>query len=122
MPKTRILLVDDEELIRRSLEVNLRREGFEIFSVASAEAALATLQHQPCDLLLTDYFMEGMTGTDLLKEVKKLYPQIKVIIFSGYEKKDSAEEMLRLDADDFICKPIDFEDLLERIAGVLAQK
>lgn len=122
MSKTRILLVDDEELIRLSLEINLRREGFEIRSVTSGEEALALLPEYPCDLLLTDYFMEGMTGTNLLKEVKKLYPQIRVMIFSGYEKKDTAAEMLHLGADDFICKPLEFEELLKRIAAVFANQ
>ena len=120
MAKTRILLVDDEELVRRSLEANLREEGFELASAASAEEALAILQEQPCDLLLTDYLMEGMTGIELLKKTKELYPQVKIIVFSGYEGKDSSEEILRLGANGFLCKPIDFDELLARIAEVLA--
>ncbi len=119
MAKARILLVDDEELVRRSLEANLKREGFEMASASSAEEALSRMQQFPCDLLLTDYLMEGMTGIDLLKKAKELYPQVKVIVFSGYEEKDSAEEILRLGANCFLCKPIDFEELLARIDEVL---
>jgi len=119
MIKARILLVDDEELVRRSLAVNLKREGFELSSAASAEEALAILKEEPYDLLLTDYLMEGMTGIELLKLAKELNPQMKVIVFSGYEDKDSSDEIIRLGANGFICKPVDFEELLERIAAVL---
>jgi len=120
MAKAKILLVDDEELVRRSLEANLKREGFELDSAASGEEALAILQECPCDLLLTDNLMEGMTGIELLKKAKALYPEVKVIVFSGYEEKDSAEEVLCLGANCFLCKPIDFEELIERIDAVLA--
>lgn len=119
MANTRILLVDDEELVRRSLEANLMREGFEMSSASSAEDALAILRKWPCDLLLSDYLMEGMTGIELLKKAKELYPQIKVIIFSGQKEKDSAPEIVNFDENGFLCKPIDFEELLERIDIVL---
>ncbi len=122
MDKQSILLVDDELLIRRALEYNLQREGFDVRSAEDGEQALAILQERSFGLVLTDYLMEGMNGIELMKLARKLYPQIKVIIFSGYEDKGSTDEILGLGADDFLCKPINFNDLLERILSVLKFK
>jgi two-component system response regulator YesN len=120
MIKAKILLVDDDELVRRSLELNLKLEGFELSSsAASAEEALVLLKEESYDLLLTDYLMEGMTGIELLKLAKELYPPMKVIVLSGYEGEDSAAEIIRLGANDFLRKPVDIEELLARITAVL---
>ena len=119
MDNKSILLADDELLLLKSLESNLKREGYEVTPVENAEQAITCLQKRSFDLLLTDYLMEDMTGVELLVEAKKLQPQIKVIVFSGYEDKDSAEIIKGLGADDFFCKPIDFDELLERISKVL---
>ena len=109
-----ILLVDDEELLRLSLQVNMEREGFAVDTAESGEEALTALQDCPYSLLLTDYLMVGISGIELMQQAKSLHPGIKVIVFSGYEDLDLTHEIRRLGADDFFCKPIDFDDLLER--------
>jgi CheY-like chemotaxis protein len=120
MSRHRILIVDDEELLRLSLQVNLEGEGFEVGVAESAETALAALRKQPYDLLLTDYLMERVDGIELMQQAKKLLPKIKVIVFSGFEDKGSSEKFRALGVDDFFCKPVDLEDLLKRIATILA--
>ena len=122
MDSKSILLVDDEVLLLRSLKVNLKSEGYDVTSAESGEQAVICLQERSFDLLLTDYLMEEMTGGDLLLEARKLQPEIKVIVFSGYEDESSCDELIGLGADDFFCKPIDFDQLLERISRVLTKK
>lgn len=120
-PKS-ILLVDDELLLRKSLEANLKGEGYDVVSAASGEQAMTYLQGKSFDLLLSDLLMEEITGRELLIEARKLQPRIKVIIFSGYTDKNSADEIIGLGADDFFCKPIDFGELIKRISIVLNRK
>lgn len=120
MTKQSILLVDDEDVLRLSLQTNLRREGFEVVSTENAETALTVLKHQSYDLLLTDYLMETVNGLELMQQAKKLYPEIKVVVFSGYADKNTVEKIIRLGADAFFCKPIGFDNLIELITQTLA--
>jgi DNA-binding NtrC family response regulator len=119
MTKQSILIVDDEELLRLSLKFNMEREGFEVDTADSAESGLAILKERSYNLLLIDYLMEQVNGIELMQQARELYPELKVIIISGYGTKKLADEIRRLGANDFICKPIDFNDLLERISNTL---
>ncbi len=94
-------------------------EGFEIMGAENAEAAINFLRDRSYDLLLTDYLMEGVTGIELMQQARKLYPEIKVIIFSGYADHSLADKIIRLGADAFFCKPVGFDDLLKFITRVL---
>lgn len=114
-----ILLVDDEKLLRLSLQVNLEGEGFEVCTADSAETALTELNNRRYDLLLTDYLMEGANGVELMQQARVLYPEIKVIVFSGFGDEYAADEILKFGADGFFCKPIDFDHLLEQIGKLL---
>jgi DNA-binding response OmpR family regulator len=120
MTQQSILLVDDEDLLRLSLKANLRREGFEIDVAVSAEMALAMLHDRSYNLLITDYLLPGIDGIELMQQAKKIYSDIKVIVFSGLHDKESIDEIFRLGANDFFCKPIDFNELLERISQVMS--
>ena len=120
MPRQSILLVDDVEVLRLSLQVNLKREGFEVGDAKSAETAIAILKNRPYDLLLTDYLMEGDNGVKLMQQARELYPELKVIIFSGYADEDLADEIIRLGSDAFFCKPVSFDDLLDLISETLS--
>ena len=123
IPMTRqsILLVDDEKVLRLSLQSNLKREGFEVASAESAETAITLLRHRSYDLLLTDYLMEGINGVELMRQARELYPDINVIVFSGYAEENLADQITRLGADAFFCKPIEFEDLLKLICKIVPQ-
>ncbi len=120
MSKQSILLVDDEEVLRLSLQANLRREGFEVKSAENAGTAISALKHRSYDLLLTDYLMEAVNGVELMQQARELHPEIKVIVFSGYADEHSTDEITRLGADAFFCKPISFDNLLELISQILA--
>ncbi len=82
-------------------------------------AALQAFKKQPCDLIITDMKMPGMTGIELLDAVKSINPDIPVIIITGYSSVDNAIQALRLGAADFIKKPYDIEELLRQIELIL---
>ncbi|MEQ8186794.1 MAG: response regulator, partial [Candidatus Eremiobacterota bacterium] len=104
----KILLVDDDPVTCKLLGV-IVRSGDYVSSVAeNVEQALEILALKPDDyfLIITDYYMPGKTGIDLLKTAKKLYPLIEVIIITGEGSEDVAVQALRLGAMDYIQKPI----------------
>jgi len=107
--KVRILVVDDEEAIRGTVSTLLEEEGYEVTAVSSGEEALARFGDGPFPLVLTDIRMGGMTGIDLLQEVKRLHPKTETIIMTSYASLETAVLALRSGAYDYLLKP--FEDL-----------
>ena len=122
MRNKKILLVDDEESIRKSFGMDLRRENYDVTLSPCGEEAITLLQDNKFDLVITDLMMGGTDGLQLLKEVKKIAPQTPVIILTGYGDLNSAVDAIRLDADDYLQKPCDFDELLYRITRCLAKK
>ncbi len=119
MHKQRILLVDDESLIALALKNNLENIGYDVATANNAEEALLMQKERSFDLLLTDYLMEGMSGVELLIQTRKQNHEIKVIVYSGFMDKGVMKEALAMGANEFLHKPIDFNDLSKRIANVL---
>ena len=116
----KILIVDDEQFVRDLLEKVLRRRGHEVVSASDAGQALAALESAEFDLLLTDVVMPGMDGFDLLRRVKSAYPDIKVIVLTGYARKQSISDFLLYGADDYLSKPFQVHELVaavERVTG-----
>ncbi|HVO74404.1 MAG TPA: sigma-54 dependent transcriptional regulator [Ignavibacteriaceae bacterium] len=111
----RILVVDDEEIIRESLSYVLKKEGYTVEEAANGKAALDKLLQEPFDLVITDLEMPVMKGIRLLEEVKKLNIQTYVIIITAYGSLDSAISALRAGASDYILKPIEFDEILIKI-------
>jgi len=107
--KSRLLVADDEEAIRGTLSALLGEEGYDVTAVESAEEAIARLGDDPFSLVLTDIRMGGMTGIELLREVKRLHPGTEVIIMTSYASLETAVLALRSGAYDYLLKP--FEDL-----------
>jgi YesN/AraC family two-component response regulator len=117
--KKRILIVDDEEIVRYSLVNILRSHGYEVVDVASAEAGLKILYEQEFHLVLTDLVMEGMDGLELLENVKVLSPRTMVILITGYGSLKTAVTALRLGVYDYLIKPCDEDELLLRVRRAL---
>lgn len=115
MSKGRILLVDDEELILKTLSRDLVSEGFEVTTRAFGAEAVKLLATSRFDVLVTDLVMEAMNGIAVLAEARRLDSELSVIILTGHGDMESAIEALRLGADDYLIKPCDFEELLIRI-------
>lgn len=111
--KIHILIVDDEESIRITFAMFLKREGYgKISTAATLEEALALINEMHFDLIISDIVLEGATGTELLKYIKQTGVQCPVVMVTGFPNLDSASEALRLGAFDYISKPVNKETLL----------
>ncbi len=114
MSNKSILLVDDEENILASIGWVLKKNNFDVTTASSGRQAIDILRTRLFDLVLTDLIMSDVDGIAVLKKAKSLYPDIGVIILTGHGAIDSAVEALKLGADDYLRKPCDIDDLLNK--------
>ncbi len=119
----RILIADDDPLIRRLLESALVEKGYEILAVENAKEAMAALQKSHFDLLLTDMRMEKMSGLELLRKVKEEQPELLVAMMTAFGTIENAVEAMQEGAFHYLLKPFTLETLnaaLERVKSHLA--
>ena len=107
----RILVVDDEENLRRVTQLKLQQAGYEAMTASDGVQALELLARHPQDLVLTDLKMPGMSGIDLLRKVKEEYAEVIVVMVTAYGTIESAVEAMRLGAYDYIIKPVNSDAL-----------
>ena len=119
MEKKKILVVDDEEIVRYSLVNILRTQGYEVDEVPSAEEALEVFREKKYHLVLTDLVLEGMGGLELLENVKVVSPKTLVIVITGYGSIKTAVTALRLGVYDYLLKPCDEDELIIRVRRAL---
>ncbi len=117
MSSTKILIVDDELIMRESLAGWLERDGHYVEKAPSAEKALKKLEDIRFDILLVDIKMEGMSGLELLKQVKENDPDVEVIMITAYGSISTAIEAIKNGAYDYLLKPFDPDEL-----GMLIEK
>jgi DNA-binding NtrC family response regulator len=115
----RILIVDDEQIIRESLSFVLQKEGYEIVEASNGAAALKMHEARPFDVVITDIEMPEMRGIELLERVRQRTPETFVMVITAFGSIETAVQALRKGAYDYILKPIEFEDLLHRIKKML---
>jgi len=113
--RPKILVVDDETVIAGAADKILRAEGFRVQRTADAEMAIKLFCSDPPDIALVDLKLPGLSGLDLLKIVRRDYPQTIVIMMTGYSMLDNAIEFMKCGAFDFIPKPFTFEELLSAV-------
>jgi len=121
MSKT-ILVVDDEKDIRASLAGILEDEGYQVMTAASGADALECAREELPDLILLDIWMPGMDGLETLERLKKLFPQITVIMISGHGTIETAVRTTKLGAFDFIEKPLSLDKVLITVANALRMR
>src|SRR5262245_37928693 len=107
----RILVVDDQEMMRDSLAATLAREGHEIVAANDGPVAVSKLQSGRFDLLITDLKMPKMTGIELLNESKRIRPDTPVVMMTAFATVQTAVEAMRAGAYDYIQKPFDGEEI-----------
>jgi DNA-binding response OmpR family regulator len=118
----RILVVDDEETMRRSLAELLRLEGYQVQAVASGEAAVEALRADGFDLMLLDLKMPGMDGLEVLRIAVKTAPDTLVILLTAHGSLESAIEALRRDAFDYLLKPCTPQQIIKSVEAALAHR
>ena len=106
MSQKRVLVVDDDSSLRRVTQVQLEHEGYAVSTAASGDEALHILETTVQDVVITDLRMPGMSGFDLLRQIRANYPEVVVIIVTAYGSRDSAMKALELGAYDYIAKPV----------------
>jgi DNA-binding NtrC family response regulator len=118
----RVLIVEDEDLMRELLCKILERENYRIFQASSAEEALKLLQDHAIDLVLTDLRLKGMNGLQLLTEARALDPEIVVIVMTAYASVETAVEAMRKGAYDYITKPFINDEIRVMLRRALTQR
>ncbi len=109
--KFRVMVIDDDELFNRSITQVLRDSGYDVVSYLSGEEALKNLQDNQPDIILLDIFLKDENGLDILKKIKSEDPLLPVLMITAYSDVTLAVQAIKLGADDFILKPLDFEQL-----------
>ena len=118
----RILVVDDEKIIRESISFILEKEGYSVVQAPDGKSAYELLLRDSFDVIITDLEMPEMRGIELLDKAMHVSPNTSVIVITAYGSLDTAIAALRKGASDYILKPIEFDDLLLRIHRLLEYK
>ncbi len=119
---TRILVVDDDESNRLTLDRILAREGYEVSQASAGREAMERFRAHPVDLVLTDLKMPGMTGIDLLKAVRTIDPDVEVLVMTAYGTVEAAVEAMKEGAYDFVSKPLKRLELLATVKKAVEKR
>ena len=122
MAYLKLLLVDDEERFVTTTKTLLEKKGVSTLTAFNGRDALKTLQEILVDVVVLDVKMPGMDGVDVLREIKKEHPLVEVIMLTGHASVESAIEGLKLGAFDYLMKPCDISDLLEKVNEAFEKK
>lgn len=119
---TRILIVDDEKSIRKTLKAFLSLEGYEVEVAEEVETALELLKESTFDIVISDIVMPRTTGVTLLKNIRDMSPDVKVIMMTGEPTLETAVEAVRAGASDYLTKPVGKIAILHAVANVIMVK
>ncbi|PVX25852.1 MAG: hypothetical protein CW691_03275 [Candidatus Bathyarchaeum sp.] len=119
---TRILVIDDDEIICETLSAALKDEGFVVDTAENGKEAIAKSHANFYNLAIVDWRLPDIEGTKLLGELKETTPKMAKILLTGYPSMSNAIEAVNNRADSFLVKPVRFEKLLEKIKELLKQQ
>ena len=115
MPKNRVLLVEDDETLRASIAVFLKKNGFEVGEAQDEDTAMAALKEANYRLVITDLFLADGSGFGIMKHLQENSPETKSIVITGHASLDSAIRALRKGAFDYLLKPFELDELKEAV-------
>ena len=119
---TRILIVDDEEMICESLQAWFVRDGYQVDTALSGEAALKFVEDSPADIYLVDIKMPGMDGIEFLSQLKERQPTALVVMMTAHGTIETAVDAMKRGATDYLCKPFDPDELSLFMERILTNK
>ncbi|MCD6358978.1 MAG: response regulator [Dehalococcoidia bacterium] len=123
MEKGKILVVDDQSMIRDVIRDILKQSGHQIATAESGADALDVLQEEDFDVLLTDIMMPGMSGLELVSKVRELKPMVVSVLLTAYPSVDSIDQSIaHLGAYDYLLKPVDKNKLCDTIDRAVRKK
>ncbi len=114
----RILIVDDDRTQCAMLQGFLEKQGYAILTAAGGREALRLFAAQPIHLALLDHRMDDMNGDEVLERMRELSPVVRAIMITAYGSVKTAVRVMQLGADDFIEKPVDLTELLQKIRRI----
>jgi DNA-binding NtrC family response regulator len=117
-----ILVVDDEENLRHTLALILKREGYTVTTAATVQEARKHLQNGLYHLAFLDLKLPDASGLTLLPDLRSQYPDMPVLILTAHDKLEAATEAVRKGARDFLLKPVDPLTIIQRVKEVLAER
>ncbi len=120
--RTRILIVDDEEIVRESLAAWLEKDGYTLATAPDGETALERIRGERWSILLVDLKMPGIDGLQVLEQARTLQPEAAAVIMTAYATVDTAVEAMKLGAYDYLVKPFDPEELSLMIQKIVSQQ
>ena len=119
---SKILLVDDEIIFTNNMSKLLTSRGYIVTAVNNGESAIRALEEKDFDVVVLDLKMPGMDGITTLKEIKKLEIFTETLILTGHGSVDTALEAIKIGAYDYLAKPCEIDELVEKIEGAWQQK
>ena len=122
MNRKKVLVIDDEDIVRTSCSRTLAPAGFEVRLARNGVEGLKILEEGPFDLVLTDLKMPDMDGIEVLRKIKEGWPAVEVIIITGYQTVDTAVKSIKLGAFDYIEKPFTPDALITAVSKALDRK
>ena len=114
MEAMKIMLVDDEERFLSTTQKLLTKKGIDAVTATSGAQALEMLQHKYIHVVILDVKMPGMDGNETLKEIKRQFPLVEVIMLTGHATVESAIDGLKSGATDYLMKPMEIDDLIAK--------
>ena len=118
----KVLVVDDEADFVKTLVNRLRKRNLDVSGVGNGEKALNILDKEPVDVVILDVKMPGMNGVDVLREMKRKWPLVEVIMLTGHASVESGIEGMKHGAFDYIMKPADIDDLMDKMRKAFEKK
>jgi len=115
MAEYKVLLVDDEEEFVSALSERLMLRGIEVDTALNGEEALARLVEKEFEVVILDVMMPGLGGLEVLRQIKSTHPNTQVILLTGHGSTREGIEGMRLGAFDYLIKPVDIEEMLEKM-------
>jgi DNA-binding NtrC family response regulator len=120
--RAKVLVVDDEEVVRRSFERILGGTDCSVRSVADPAQLPQLMRHEDFDVVMLDLRMPGTDGIAVLEAIKRLWPHCEVVIVTGYPTLETARQALRLGAYDYLAKPVEPEQVIRVAHGAWLHK